>query len=107
VNIIDSRITPDPFNPQPGDVYEYDAPTQTARRANEDHYVGPAALRTRIVVNNVNLSNSIIKGVWFEVNGEAQNRECARFPLYLASLAGCVALGRVAAPTTPAATETL
>jgi hypothetical protein len=83
VNIIDGNIVPDPTKPQAGDVYE--ARSSPATIANY----------TRVVVTNVYETNGGRTLVDFEHAGTPGCRERKFFPHFLASLAGCVGLGRM------------
>lgn len=99
MNLIDTNVKPDPFNPQLGDVYEYDAPPQGhsyysvsvggGASAKYTFNMGGGNCRTRIVVTN--LSNN----VWLQVNGEERLQKAGTFRLFIASLTNLAAVGRV------------
>ncbi len=78
MNIIDDSIRPDPFNPQPGDVYEDS--------------------EGRIVVTGIDPATEFSnEGVNLEINGEQKRRDRVHFPHFLASLYACEGIGRVRA----------
>ncbi len=81
---IDTTITPSPCHPQPGDVYDY------------DRQVPDVPEMTRLVVTGITPKTDWSdEHVGFELNGQQQMRSRDGFPFFIASLAGCTAIGRV------------
>jgi hypothetical protein len=102
-NLINRNITPDPFNPHRGDVYEHDALTSGGNHITVGSGGGckhtfnvSGTVRTRIVVREVtSAAGDSEEMVWCEVNGAQKRYACADFPIVIASLSGLAAIGRV------------
>ena len=87
LDLIDRDVTPDPFNPQPGDVY-----TRLQTQAPDSHKPGDTLPR-RVVVHDIYTDGS----VRFTVDGGLlfASKKPAEFRRYLASIVGLSPTGRV------------
>ena len=97
MDLIDRTITPDPFNPQPGDVYRRDIdttpnPRTLAITADRLMTETPPA---RIVFKRIAPTEGDSGRIWMFVDGRETYKTPAELPIWLASIDGMEPFGRV------------